>query len=78
MEWFEETPGADWAQRIRVKEVLYREQYRASGPGRLREPAWGRVLALDGVVQTTTGDEFATTRCWSTCRCWRMATSRRC
>jgi spermidine synthase len=58
MEWFEETLWPDWAQRIRVKEVIYRDRTQHQDLIVFESVAWGRVLALDGVVQTTTGDEF--------------------
>lgn len=58
MDWFEETLWPDWAQRIRVKEVLYRERTGHQDLILFESFAWGRVLALDGVVQTTTADEF--------------------
>lgn len=58
MDWFEETLWPDWAQRIRVKEVLYRERTGHQDLVLFESFAWGRVLALDGVVQTTTADEF--------------------
>jgi spermidine synthase len=58
MEWFEETLWPDWAQRLRVREVLYRDQTEHQDLIVFESHSWGRVLALDGVVQTTTGDEF--------------------
>ena len=58
MDWFEETLWPDWAQKIRVKEVLYRERTAHQDLVLFDSFAWGRVLALDGVVQTTTADEF--------------------
>ena len=58
MEWFEETLWPDWRQRLRVKEVLYRSTTEHQDLIVFESPAWGRVLALDGVVQTTTTDEF--------------------
>lgn len=58
MEWFEETLWPDWAQRLRVKEVLYRDHTAHQDLIVFESHCWGRVLALDGVVQTTTGDEF--------------------
>ena len=45
-------------RRIRVKELLYREQTELQDLVIFESFDWGRVLALDGVVQTTTGDEF--------------------
>jgi spermidine synthase len=58
MEWFEERLHANWRQAIRVKELLYREQTGLQDLVVFESFDWGRVLALDGVVQTTTGDEF--------------------
>jgi spermidine synthase len=58
MDWFEETLWPDWSQRIRVKEVLFRDKTEHQDLVLFDSFAWGRVLALDGVVQTTTADEF--------------------
>lgn len=58
MDWFEERLHANWRQAIRVKELLYREQTELQDLVIFESFDWGRVLALDGVVQTTTGDEF--------------------
>ena len=58
LEWFEETLWPDWAQRLRVHEVLYRERTGHQDLILFQSAAWGRVLALDGVIQTTTADEF--------------------
>jgi spermidine synthase len=58
LEWFEETLWPDWAQRLRVKEVLFRDRTEHQDLIVFESFAWGRVLALDGVVQTTTADEF--------------------
>lgn len=58
MEWFEETLWPNWAQRIRVKEVLFHEKTELQDLIVFDSWSWGRVLALDGVVQVTTADEF--------------------
>lgn len=58
MEWFDETLHVGWRQRIRVREVLYRDRTEHQDLIIFESADWGRVLALDGVVQTTTGDEF--------------------
>jgi spermidine synthase len=58
MEWFEETLHANWRQAIRVKELLFRDRTALQDLVIFESFDWGRVLALDGVVQTTTGDEF--------------------
>ena len=43
---------------MRVKQVLYRDKTEHQDLVVFDSHAWGRVLALDGVVQTTTADEF--------------------
>jgi spermidine synthase len=58
MDWFTETLWPSWAQKIKVKEVLYHDKTEHQDLIVFESEAWGRVLALDGVVQTTTGDEF--------------------
>ena len=58
MEWFDETLHAGWRQGIRVREVLFRDRTEHQDLIIFESQDWGRVLALDGVVQTTTGDEF--------------------
>lgn len=58
MEWFEERLHANWRQSIRIKEVLFREQTQHQDLLIFESHDWGRVLTLDGVVQTTTADEF--------------------
>ena len=58
MDWFEETLWPHWAQRIRIKEVLYHDKTELQDLIVFESYSWGRVLALDGVVQVTTGDEF--------------------
>jgi spermidine synthase len=58
MDWFEERLHANWRQGIRVKEVLHRDRTALQDLIVFESHDWGRVLALDGVVQTTTGDEF--------------------
>jgi spermidine synthase len=58
MEWFEETLHPDWRQGIRVETLLLRERTEHQDLVIFESRDWGRVLALDGVVQITTGDEF--------------------
>ena len=58
MDWFTETLWPDWAQKIKMKEVLFHEQTEHQDLIVFESGRWGRVLALDGVVQTTTADEF--------------------
>ncbi len=47
-----------WTQRFVVDEVLYRERTGHQDLVIFRNNEFGRVMALDGVVQTTEGDEF--------------------
>lgn len=59
MEWFTETLHQGWRQQIKVEKVLYHDKTEHQDLILFESPQWGRVLALDGVVQTTTADEFA-------------------
>jgi spermidine synthase len=59
MEWFAETLHSDWQQRMKVEKILYHDQTEHQDLIVFETGRWGTVLALDGVVQTTTGDEFA-------------------
>ncbi|HET6470175.1 MAG TPA: polyamine aminopropyltransferase [Geminicoccaceae bacterium] len=58
MEWFDERLHEGWRQGMRIREVVFREQTELQDLLIFDSFDWGRVLALDGVVQTTTGDEF--------------------
>ena len=57
--WFAETLHPDFQQRLRVTRVLHREKTDFQDLTIFETPRFGRVLALDGVIQTTEGDEFA-------------------
>ncbi len=57
MTWFEETLHADLRQRVRVSRVLHRDKTEHQDLIIFENPLLGRVLALDGVVQTTEADE---------------------
>jgi spermidine synthase len=59
MEWFTETLHGGWRQQFRVEKVLFHDRTEHQDLILFESSQWGRVLALDGVVQTTTGDEFA-------------------
>lgn len=59
MTWFTETLHKDYQQRLRVAKVLHREKTAHQELMIFENPHFGRVLALDGIVQTTEGDEFA-------------------
>ncbi len=62
-EWFEEGlhlsgAGHGYAQRFQVTKEIYREKTEFQELVIFETPTFGRVLALDGVIQTTEKDEF--------------------
>ncbi len=58
MKWFEETLHGEWRQLLEVSEVLHRSKTAHQDLIIFENPTLGRVLALDGAVQTTERDEF--------------------
>ncbi len=63
MNWFEETLYAEWrdqgyAQRFRITDLVYQEKSEHQDLVIFDTPMFGRVLALDGIIQTTENDEF--------------------
>lgn len=59
MDWFEEEGhNASWGQRFKVDEVLFRAKTDHQDLVIFKNEGFGRVLALDGIVQTTERDEF--------------------
>jgi len=58
LKWFEEHLHRDIHQSLRVAEIVHREKTAHQDLIIFENPTFGRVLALDGVVQTTEGDEF--------------------
>jgi spermidine synthase len=56
-EWFVEALHEGYGQRLSIDEVLYRDKTDLQDLIIFRNRVFGRVLALDGVVQTTEGDE---------------------
>ena len=56
-EWFTETLYEELGQRFRIDEVIYRGKTEFQRVEILRNERLGRVLCLDGVVQTTEADE---------------------
>ena len=58
-EWFTETLYKDYQQRLKISKILHRERTAYQDLTIFENPCFGRVLALDGIVQTTEGDEFA-------------------
>jgi len=57
-EWYNETLYPDVAQRFTVAKVVFRERTEHQDLVIFENPVMGRMLALDGVIQTAEGDEF--------------------
>ncbi len=57
-EWFNETLYPKHGQRLAMDEVLFRTNTGVQELIIFRNSTLGKVLTLDGVVQTTTADEF--------------------
>lgn len=58
MDWYKETLYKDISQSFKVERIIHREQTELQDLVIFENKAMGRVLALDGVIQTTEGDEF--------------------
>jgi spermidine synthase len=57
-EWFNETLYQEVAQRFAIARIIFRERTEHQDLVIFENPVMGRILALDGVIQTTEGDEF--------------------
>ena len=57
-EWFDETLHSGYHQGFRVKEVLFESKTEHQHLVIFESVDFGRVMALDGVIQTTERDEF--------------------
>ena len=55
---FFESLHRDWCQGFRVSNVIFREQTDVQDLIIFDNPTFGRVMALDGVIQITENDEF--------------------
>lgn len=58
MDWFEETLHPGFRSRLEIERVLHETKTEHQHLIIFDNPEFGRVLALDGVVQTTERDEF--------------------
>jgi spermidine synthase len=58
MEWFEEAYHPHWRQRMAVERVLVHRHTGVQEVLIFENPTLGRVLVLDGIVQTSECDEF--------------------
>lgn len=57
-EWVSEELYKDWKQVFKIENVLYQESTEFQNLILFQNVMWGRVLALDGVIQLTEKDEF--------------------
>jgi spermidine synthase len=57
-EWYEEAYHPNWGQRFEVARHVYRGRTEFQEALVFESPLFGRVLVLDGIVQTTERDEF--------------------
>lgn len=58
MTWFSETLHGNFQLRLFVEKTLFQEKTEHQDLQVFENPQFGRVLTLDGIVQTTEGDEF--------------------
>jgi spermidine synthase len=58
MEWFNETLYPNIGQRFQVTKIVFRDKTEHQDLVIFETPVLGRVLALDGVIQVTEGDEY--------------------
>lgn len=56
--WFSESLYPDFQQSLQIEEILFEGRTAFQEAVIFRNPRFGRVLTLDGVVQTTEKDEF--------------------
>lgn len=57
-DWFQETLHAGVGQRFAMTRILFRDKTDLQDLVIFENPVLGRMLALDGVIQTAEGDEF--------------------
>lgn len=58
MTWFEEKLYDHWRQTFKISRTLFHEKTGHQDLIIFETPGFGRVLALDGVIQVTEGDEY--------------------
>lgn len=58
MDWFTESASETHRLQWRISDVLYQGRSPYQTIQVLETAEWGRCLILDGIMQTTTGDEF--------------------
>lgn len=58
MTWFSEKLHANYQLQLHVTKTLFQEKTEHQDLQIFENPVFGRILALDGIIQTTEGDEF--------------------
>lgn len=58
MTWFQESLYDHWRQAFKVRNKLFHEKTEFQDLVIFETPGFGRVLALDGIIQVVEGDEF--------------------
>ena len=58
MDWYKETLYTEVSQSFKVDRIVHREQTDLQDLVIFENKVMGRILALDGVIQTTEGDEY--------------------
>jgi len=56
--WFSEKLHANYQLQLHVTKTLFQEKTEHQDLQIFENPVFGRILALDGIIQTTEGDEF--------------------
>ena len=57
-QWFQETLHSDWGQRFRIEKILFEKKTPFFHLVIFENARFGKVMALDGVIQTTEHDEY--------------------
>lgn len=58
MTWFSEKLHANYQLQLHITQTLFQEKTEHQDLQIFENPVFGRILALDGIIQTTEGDEF--------------------
>ncbi|MFD1379894.1 hypothetical protein [Fodinicurvata halophila] len=66
---YKETLHQDYGQFFTISRELYREETEHQELVIFENAVFGKVLALDGIIQTTTGTTTSITRCWCMSPC---------
>jgi len=56
--WFSEKLHANYQLQLHITQTLFQEKTEHQDLQIFENPVFGRILALDGIIQTTEGDEF--------------------